>query len=190
MKQAARTHSCEPYLPWTQAAIDALAPLHARVLLTIGDSRDLRRLGAIPSNVHVERFVAQDAVLPHAAAVCHGGYGSTLGALRHGVPLVVLPLFSSDQWANAAAVARAGAGVALDGRHTTRQVLELPSSDTISALAPAVARLLGDPSYRRQAGRIADAADRVPPIDAAVDVLAAISGGRATEPPVPAGGRA
>jgi UDP:flavonoid glycosyltransferase YjiC (YdhE family) len=77
---------------------DALAPLHARVLLTIGDSRDLRELGAIPSNVHVERWVAQDAVLPHAAAVvCHGGYGSTLGTLRHGVPLVVLPLFSSDQ---------------------------------------------------------------------------------------------
>jgi UDP:flavonoid glycosyltransferase YjiC (YdhE family) len=46
--------------------------------------------------------------------VCRGGYGSTLGALRHGVPLVVMPLFSADQWVNAAAVARAGAGIALD----------------------------------------------------------------------------
>ena len=43
------------------------------------------------------------------AIVCHGGYGSTLGALAHGVPLVVLPLFSIDQWANAARRASAAA---------------------------------------------------------------------------------
>jgi UDP:flavonoid glycosyltransferase YjiC (YdhE family) len=177
-----------PYFPALyRAVIDALAPLHARVLLTTGDGRDLRELGAIPPNVHLERWVAQDAVLPHAAAVvCHGGYGTTLGALRHGVPLVVLPLFSSDQWTNAAAVARVGAGLALDAEHTTRRVLGLPSSDTISALALAVPRLLGEPSYRRNAGRIADAADTLPPVDAAVDVLAAISAGHASEPPMPA----
>ena len=33
---------------------------------------------------------------------------STLGALAHGVPLVVLPLFSLDQWFNAAAVTLSG----------------------------------------------------------------------------------
>jgi UDP:flavonoid glycosyltransferase YjiC (YdhE family) len=170
-----------PYFPALyRAVIDALAPLHARVLLTIGDSRDLHELGPIPSNVHVERWVAQDAVLPHAAAVvCHGGYGSTLGALRHGVALVVIPLFSADQWANGAAVARAGAGLALDAEHATRRVLGLPSPDTISALAPAVTRVLSDASYRRNAGRIADAANALAPVDAAVDVLTAISGGRA-----------
>lgn len=177
-----------PYFPALyRAVIDALAPLRARVLLTIGDSRDLDQLGAIASNVHVERWVAQDAVLPHAAAVvCHGGYGSTLGALRHGVPLTVVPLFSADQWVNGAAVARAGAGLTLDAEHATRRVLGLPSADTISALAPAVTRLLSDASYRREAGRIADAANALAPVDAAVDVLAAISGGHAAERPVPA----
>jgi UDP:flavonoid glycosyltransferase YjiC (YdhE family) len=176
-----------PYFPALyRTVIDALAPLRARVLLTIGDGRDPHELGPIASNVHVERWVAQDAVLPHAAAVvCHGGYGSTLGALRHGVPLVVVPLFSSDQWANAAAVARAGAGLALDAEHTRRRVLELPSSDTTDALAPAVVRLLGDTSYRRSARRLADAADTLPSIDAAVDVLASISGRHATGRPVP-----
>jgi UDP:flavonoid glycosyltransferase YjiC (YdhE family) len=177
-----------PYFPALyRAVIDALAPLHARALLTIGDSRDLDQLGAIPPNVHVERWVAQDDVLPHAAAVvCHGGYGSTLGALRHGVPLVVVPLFSADQWVNGAAVARAGAGLALDAEHATRRVLGLPSPDTISALAPAVTRVLSDASYRREAGRVADAANALPPVDAAVDVLTAISGRHATERPVPA----
>jgi len=104
-----------PHLPYYpalyEAAIAAIAPLPARLLVTIGTDRDPAELGAVPPNVHVERWVAQDDVAPHAAAiVSHGGYGTTIGALRHGVPLVVLPLFSADQWANAAAVARAGAG--------------------------------------------------------------------------------
>ena len=51
-----------------------------------------------------------------------------LGTLRDGVPLVVLPLFSLDQWANAAAVAAAGAGIALDAERATRNVLGLPSA--------------------------------------------------------------
>ena len=117
-----------PYYPALyRAAIDALAPLPVRVLLTIGDRRDPGELGPLPANVHVEEWVAQDAVVPHAAAIVgHGGHGTTLGALAHGVPLVVVPLFSIDQWANAAAVARAGAGVALDADRATRRVLALP----------------------------------------------------------------
>ena len=81
------------------------------VLLTVGEDRDHGELGPLPDNVTVERWVPQDEVLPRAAAVVtHGGHGSTLGALAHGVPMVVLPLFSLDQWFNAEAVARAGAG--------------------------------------------------------------------------------
>jgi hypothetical protein len=45
--------------------------------------------------------------------VGHGGFGTTMAALAHGVPMVVVPLFAIDQHYNAAAVARAGAGVAL-----------------------------------------------------------------------------
>jgi UDP:flavonoid glycosyltransferase YjiC (YdhE family) len=82
-----------PYFPALyRAALDALAPLPARILLTIGDDRDPTMLGPLAANVHVERWVAHDAVAAHAAAVvCHGGYGTTLGTLRHGVPLVVMP---------------------------------------------------------------------------------------------------
>ncbi|MEA2222780.1 MAG: hypothetical protein QOH83_1156 [Solirubrobacteraceae bacterium] len=172
-----------PYFPSVyRAAIEALAPLHARILVTIGDDRDLGELGPLPPNVHVERWVPQDVVAPHAAAiVCHGGYGSTLGALRHGVPLVVLPLFSFDQWANAAAVARAGAGLALDAERETRRVLGLPGSATLDELAPAVQRVLTDPSYRREAGRIGAATHALAPVDAAVDALVAI-GARDTTP--------
>ena len=134
----------------------------------------------MPANVHVERWVAQDDVLPHAAAVIgHGGYGTTLGALRHGVPLVVLPLFSSDQWANAAAVARVGAGLALDAERATRPVLALPGADTIAGLRPAVQRVLDDGSLAAGARRIAADMRAHAPVDDAVAVLAAIAGVRA-----------
>jgi MGT family glycosyltransferase len=163
-----------PYFPALyRAAIDALAPLPVRVLVTIGSDRDPAELGELPPNVHVEPWVPQDAVARRAAVIiCHGGYGSTLGALGRGVPLVVLPLFSTDQWANAAAVARAGAGVALDADRSRRRVFELP---TLGALDRAVRRVLGDASYRRSAERIAASARALPPVDAAVDVLAAIA---------------
>jgi UDP:flavonoid glycosyltransferase YjiC (YdhE family) len=169
-----------PYFPALyRAAIGALAPLRARILVTIGRDGDPAALGPLPANIHVERWVAQDAVAAHAAAiVCHGGYGSTLGALRHGVPLVVLPLFSIDQWANAAAVARTGAGIALDADRASRAVLGLPDAGVLSELGPAVTRLLVDGSYRRRAGAIAAAARALPPVEAAVEVLCRLADDR------------
>ena len=161
-----------PYFPALyRAAIDALAPLPVRVLLTIGDHRDPAELGPLPANVHVEEWVAQDAVMPHAAAIVgHGGHGTTLGALAHGVPQVVVPLFSIDQWANAAAVERAGAGVALDADRG-RRVLARPGPDVTDGLGPAVQRVLEDPSHGREARRIAAAMAAQPPVEAALDVL-------------------
>jgi UDP:flavonoid glycosyltransferase YjiC (YdhE family) len=162
-----------PYYPAVyRDAIAELAPLEVRILLTIGSDRDPAELGALPANVHVEDWVAQDDVAPHAAAIVgHGGYGTTLGALRHGVPLVVLPLFSADQWANAAAVARAGAGLALDAERDTRMGLALPAPATLAELGPAVRRVLGDASFRRAAQDIARASSATPTVEAAVGVL-------------------
>jgi len=164
-----------PYFPALyRAAIEALAPLPVRVLLTIGDRRDPAELGPLPANVHVEEWVAQDAVVPHAAAVVgHGGHGTTLGALAHGVPQVVVPLFSIDQWANAAAVERAGAGVALNADRGSRRVLARPGPEVIDGLDPAVQRVVAEPP--REAERIAAAMRALPAADAALDVLAAMS---------------
>jgi UDP:flavonoid glycosyltransferase YjiC (YdhE family) len=166
-----------------RAVIEALAPLSrpgaspplrspARFLLTIGEERDHAELGALPPNVTVERWVPQDEVLHRAAAVVtHGGLGSTLGALAHGVPLVVLPLFSLDQWYNAAAVARAGAGVALDAERHTRRGVALPSADTLAALRPAVEHVLTDSAPRQAALKVAAEIRGLPPVEAAVSAL-------------------
>jgi UDP:flavonoid glycosyltransferase YjiC (YdhE family) len=172
-----------PYYPGLyRAAIDALAPLAARVLVTVGEARDLGELGAPPPNVHVERWVPQEAVAAGAAViVCHGGYGSTLGALAHGVPLVVLPLFSADQHVNAAAVARAGAGIGVD-RAGAPGVMDLPGPETFATLRAAVSQVLGDPAFTRRAERIADAIAALPSVDAVVDDLAALAGRRVPAP--------
>ena len=166
-----------PYYPAVyRALIEALAPLPVRLLVTVGERRDLSELGPLPRNVRVEHWIPQDEVVPHAAAiVCHGGIGSTLGALAHGVPLVVLPLFSIDQVANGVAVARAGAGVTLDGDIGERGPLDLPAAATLEGLGAAVGRLLADAGHRRAAEGIAEAMRGLPPADAAVDVLAAIA---------------
>jgi UDP:flavonoid glycosyltransferase YjiC (YdhE family) len=63
-----------------------------------------------------------DALLPECAAVVtHGGLGTTLRALAHGVPLLMLPL-GRDQPANAMRVAELGAGIALDAGATAEQI--------------------------------------------------------------------
>jgi MGT family glycosyltransferase len=161
-----------------RAAIDALSPLPVRVLLTLGTDANSDHLGPLPSNVHAEPWLPQEAILPHAAAVvCHGGFGTTLGALTYGVPLVAMPLFAGDQWRNARRVAEVGAGIALaDG---PRRVLELPGPELIAALPDAVVRVLDEPGYGAAAVRMADAVAELAPIDAAVDLLAGATGSAA-----------
>jgi UDP:flavonoid glycosyltransferase YjiC (YdhE family) len=170
-----------PYFPALyEAAIDALGELPVRLLVTIGNDRDPSELGLDRPrpNVRVEQWVSQDAVSPSAAAVvCHGGYGTTLHSLSHGAPLVVLPLFSTDQWANAAAVARSGAGLALDAERYARRVLDRPAAETLAQLRPAVERVLAEPAFERAAQHVAAAISALPPVDQAPAVLEAIADG-------------
>jgi UDP:flavonoid glycosyltransferase YjiC (YdhE family) len=151
-----------------QATIDAVADLPARVLLTVGDVRDPAEFGPLPESVHIERWVPQADVMPHATAmVGHGGSGSTLMAMAAGVPLVVLPLFA-DQPYNARRIAQIGAGIALEGG--VGAVAELPR---------ALGTLLDEPRYRRQARRVAAEVATLPPVDDAVRVLEDLALGRA-----------
>lgn len=173
-----------PHLPYFpdlyRAAIDGLTPLPVDVLVTVGAARDPAELGPVPENVSVERWVDLDAVAARADVIVgHGGYGTTLTALAHGVPQVILPLFSGDQWANAAAVTRTGAGLSLDADRATRTVFGMPARAQIDGLAEAVRTVLSDDSHRRRAQVIAGAMAALPPVDAAVAVLERIAAGTA-----------
>jgi MGT family glycosyltransferase len=137
-----------------RVTLDAVAELPIRVLLTIGMDLSLDVLGEVPPNVHIERFVPQDDVLPHAAAVlCHGGSGSVLGALAAGTPLVVAPMFA-DQPYNAGCVAAIGAGLALP--------LGIQGAE---AVRTALGRVLGEASFRGAAQRMAREMAALPTVD-------------------------
>ena len=145
-----------------RTALEAIASLPVRALLTTGRGMEGGTLGTIPANVHVEEWVPQRDVLPRAAAlVCHGGSGTVRGALAAGVPMVVVPLFA-DQPHNARRVAAVGAGIA--------------STDPDAAsLRAAVERVLAAADFARGARRIADEIAVLPPVDSAVAALVALA---------------
>ena len=170
-----------PFFPaFYRAAIDALAGLPVRVLVTVGRGSDPAELGTVPANVRVERWVPQEQVAREAAVIVgHGGYGSTLGALVQGVPMVVVPLFA-DQPHNAARVAELGAGIALPQFPTMRAAFE-DGPRALGPLAGAVSAVLADPSYRLAAAGVAAEARSLPPVSAAVALLERLAAGGAEE---------
>jgi UDP:flavonoid glycosyltransferase YjiC (YdhE family) len=140
--------------------LDGVRDLPIRVLLTIGKDLPMDALGALPPNVHVERFVPQDDVIPHAAAVVfHGGSGTMLGTAAAGVPTVVVPMFA-DQPQNAERVAAVGAGIALAKRGATPE-----------SIREALLRVLADASFRDVARQLAAEMASLPLMDEVVPEL-------------------
>ncbi len=118
-------------------AIDALAG-SVNLIVTVGRQNDAALFGPQQAGVVIRSYIPQDEFLPWCdAAVVHGGSGTVLGALAHGVPLLVMPQ-GADQWNNAERVTAAGAGVRL-----------LREEISIDAIRRAVAGLLNEPAYRR-----------------------------------------
>jgi UDP:flavonoid glycosyltransferase YjiC (YdhE family) len=144
-----------------RAVVDAVAELPVRMLLTIGEGADPGQLDPLPANVHVERFWPQHEVMAEVVGMIgHGGFGTTLSALRAGVPMVVVPLFALDQHLTARAVERVGAGLCLDGG---------PSA--IAGLPDALMRIVDDSSYRAGARRVAAEMASLPGQSASVALL-------------------
>jgi UDP:flavonoid glycosyltransferase YjiC (YdhE family) len=99
-------------------AIEGLAVLDADILVALGSASG-EALGSLPSNVHVEAFVDQAAVLSSSSLVVHhGGSGTVLGALATGTPQLMLPK-GADQFLNADLMAAAGLASVLEPAHAT-----------------------------------------------------------------------
>jgi MGT family glycosyltransferase len=145
-----------------RTALDAVAELPVRAVLTTGPGIEAGGLGATPSHVRIEAWIPQRDVLEHASlVVCHGGSGTVRGALAAGLPLVVVPL-GADQPYNAQRIAAVGAGIAL-------------ANPDASALRNAIERALSDAALRAAARRIADDIAALPPLERAIDALEAIA---------------
>jgi UDP:flavonoid glycosyltransferase YjiC (YdhE family) len=145
-----------------ERVLEGLRELPIDVIATIGSNLDPDELGPQPANVQIERYLPQSEVLPRCrAVVSHGGSGSILGALSHGLPSVVLPM-GADQPQNAARCEELGVARVLDA------VLATPED-----VRDAVTDVLTDPSCRLAAERIADEIAALPGPEATVPLLEA-----------------
>jgi UDP:flavonoid glycosyltransferase YjiC (YdhE family) len=137
-------------------ALKAVEGLAIRVLLTVGRRFDVSLLGDVPSNVHVEAWVDQDDVLPHAdVVISHGGSGTSYGALAAGIPLVLVPVFA-DQFENGRRIADRGAGLMVEpGEARIGERRVVVADEDAPRIAEAIERVLATPDYREAAESIA-----------------------------------
>ena len=123
-----------------QDVLDSLAGRAIRVVMTTGAlSPDTLNS---PENAVVFGVVPHQAILPETTLmVTHGGHGSVMGALAHGVPLVCIPGVGADQPIVGERIVAVGAG-------------KLIAADAVGELGDTVEQVVSDPSYRQAAQRM------------------------------------
>ncbi len=151
------------------AVVEGLSTENLNVIMTVGENNDPAVMGLRSEHVHVEQFIPQDLLLPHCDVVMnHGGGGSFIGALWHGLPLIITPRGGAAQFRNAFACEKVGAG---------RMLLEKDiSAETVRR---DIRALLDEPGYRTAARRIATEIDAMPGPAKAVEVLEQLVAGPA-----------
>jgi hypothetical protein len=113
---------------------EGVAAVDADAVLTLGPAVD-RDAVRVPDNVDVMTFADHDHLMPESAAVIgHGGLGTVLRALAHGVPQLLLPL-GRDQAFNAGRIEELGAGI------------RLPADAPPEHIRVALDALLSDPRF-------------------------------------------
>jgi MGT family glycosyltransferase len=122
----------------------ALADTPWKVVMSIGNNVDRKKLAPIPDNFLVRNYVPQLEVLKYTnICITHGGMTTIMEALAHAVPLVVTPLPVSDIRINAMRVAELGLGI------TVGQ--EALSADS---LRDAITRISNDPLFYARAAQM------------------------------------
>lgn len=125
-----------------QRALDALAPLDVRVVVTTGGIVSPHELD-VPDNAVVFPYAQHDALMAQSALViAHGGHGTTMRALKNGKPLIVIPGLAGDQAPIGRTIEEWGAG------------LTLPGDAAVDAIREAAQTVLSSPSYAQVARRL------------------------------------
>jgi UDP:flavonoid glycosyltransferase YjiC (YdhE family) len=98
-----------------QQLADAAAASAPGVVVTTGPHPS-DAVVAPHAGVRIVQYLPQSLVLPVVdAVVAHGGAGTTVGALLHGLPQLVVPGPAPSQQASAARVVAAGVGLRRTG---------------------------------------------------------------------------
>jgi UDP:flavonoid glycosyltransferase YjiC (YdhE family) len=150
-----------------QVILDAAGDLDARVIATTGPAIDPSALRPA-ANTELHRFVPHAEVMPEASVVVgHGGHGTTMQALAHDLPLLLMPMHPLlDQPLVAASVAAAGAGEVVKRSARPAEIRER------------LAVLLGDGPHRAAAARLGRAVRAQPGAAGAATRLETLLAGR------------
>lgn len=149
-----------------QNVIDALAPLDARVLMTLGGSIEPGELTPAANTAIVASAPHGEVMREAQLAITHGGHGTVIRGLANGLPMLVIP-HGRDQNDNAARVTERGAG------------LSLPPSADVAQIRAAAQRLLADAGFRRAARALGE---RIAHDAEHSDVVAALEAAACTMP--------
>lgn len=140
--------------------IEALREEPVELIVTVGRDQDPAQFGALPSHVHVERYIPQSLLLPRCAlAILHGGYSSVQSTVAAGVPSLIVPL-GADQPMNAQAAAALGMARVL-----------LPEALTPESIRQQVREMLADGGYRERARKVQAEALALPGLEGALALL-------------------
>jgi MGT family glycosyltransferase len=144
--------------------LDGLRGLPFDVIATVGPHIDPAEFGKLPDRFELAEYVPQSDVLPRSdVVVSHGGSGSVLGALAHGLPQVLIPM-GADQPANAKRCEELGLARVLDAVAATPEDVR-----------DAVSTVLSNPTYRAAAVRLRDDIAALPGPEHAVALLERLS---------------
>jgi MGT family glycosyltransferase len=138
----------------------ACAGLDAQLVISLGGGLNPERLGQLPGDPIVVRYVPQLEIMKRAAAVItHAGLNTVLESLAEGVPLVCMPL-GNDQPGVAARVASRGAGLVVSRRGLTAK-----------RLRAAVCAVLEEDKYRRAAREVQTVMQQIDGLALAADLI-------------------
>ncbi|GAB3879794.1 glycosyltransferase [Terrabacter terrigena] len=163
------TFAFRSLVPTWQRVLDAVDGLPARVVATTGPAVDPALL-RIPAKVEHHRWLPHADVLPEVSLVVgHGGHATTMAALAHDRPLVILPLDpKTDQPFVGRAVRAAGAGRTLSRRSSAVDIRR------------AIEDLLGEGPHRQAAARLGAKIRATPGAALAADRIEALPSARPT----------
>jgi UDP:flavonoid glycosyltransferase YjiC (YdhE family) len=143
-----------------QRLVAELAPLDLELAVTTGPGLNPGELGAGAPNVHVERYVPLTTLLPYCdAVVCHAGWGTTIAALAHGLPVVAVPL-AADGPRNAGRCQQAGIGRVVQADDVGR-----------GAVADALGEVVSNLRFTEAAHAAREQIDQMPLASEAVKVI-------------------
>lgn len=104
--------------------IKAFTDADVNVIMSVGKSFPIKKLGILPPNISAYSFVPQFEVLKHTACfITHGGMNSVSEAIYFAVPMLVFPQ-GTEQHATANHIERLKLGKRIDGVKMSASALE------------------------------------------------------------------